>query len=173
MKSPTARRLALSVLALTLLSGCANTGTKASIGISGTGDEESIQRLIQRRVIVTNRGDAHAFTKLFTPDAVIMPTNRANIVGARNIKQWESAFAEEYDIETDLTIEEIETLGDWAYVRLRVSGSLTPRLGGDPVPVNGKELAVLHRGKNGNWRIARLMGNSNVAASRRSLSPDL
>ena len=171
-----ARRSALALpllLASTLAAGltsCSSTETKSSLGVPRRGDKQAIERRIERRELVTNRGDANAFAKLFTDDAVIMPTNRTNIVGTSAIKKWEQAFNEEYHVETELEPEEIVLLGNWAYVRLRVRGILTPRQGGDPVRVNGKELAVLQRQPDGNWRVSRLMGNSNVSAARNPLT---
>jgi uncharacterized protein (TIGR02246 family) len=170
MRSPLVRLLLPALLLGSLTAACASTDTESSIGVPRRGDREAIERLIERRELVTNRGDANAFAGLFTDDAVIMPTNRTNIVGAPAIKKWEHAFAEEYQVETELATDEVTLLGSWAYVRLRVSGTLTPRQGGDPVRINGKELAVLQRQPDGNWKISRLMGNSNVSASRSPLS---
>jgi len=166
----TARLGLAALLAASLATSCAGPPTESSLGVERKGDRQAIERLVERRALVTNRGDAHAFAGLGTDDAVIMPTNRTNIVGTKAIKKWEQAFAEEYHVDTELYPEEITLLGNWAYVRLRVTGLLTPRMGGEPVRVNGKELAVLQRQPDGHWKISRLMGNSNVSVQRNPLT---
>ena len=56
---------------------------------------------------------------------------------------------------------EVVVLGDWAFARSRVSGSVTPRSGGDAIPVDLKELVLYRRQPDGGWKIARFISNPN------------
>ncbi len=56
---------------------------------------------------------------------------------------------------------EIEVLGDWAFARTRVTGTLNPKDEGDPFPVDSKEIAIYRRQPDGAWKLWRLIGNSN------------
>lgn len=38
---------------------------------------------------------------------------------------------------------------------------MTAKAGGDPIPIDIKQLVIYHRQIDGSWRIARLINNSN------------
>lgn len=172
MMTRTLRSLLPALFLATTFAACATAPQNASVGVVNRDDEQAIDKLVARRQLVVQRGDATALAQLFTDDAIIMPTNRPSIVGTMAIRKWQSAFADEFELAAELSTEEITVVGDWAYVRIRVSGTLTRRLGGDPTTINGKELALLQRQSDGKWKFARLMGNSNISTSRDPLSAE-
>lgn len=51
-------------------------------------------------------------------------------------------------------------LGDWAFARTEVAGTVTLDGSGDVVPIDVKQI-VLYRREKGAWRIARMITNSN------------
>jgi ketosteroid isomerase-like protein len=57
--------------------------------------------------------------------------------------------------------EEIVANGDWAFARSSVTGTATPLAGGSSIPVDVKQIAIYRLQADGQWRIARLITNSN------------
>lgn len=161
-------RLLPALLLTALIAACSSTQQQASVGIGNRDDHAKIRRVIERRTLLCQRGDSVALTRLFTDDAVVMATD---LVGSREIKRWEQTFAEENEIVSDCKIEEIRVNGDWAYARLRVSGTITKRPGGDPQRLSGRELALFERQNDGSWKITRLMANGNLSSPPDAPSP--
>jgi len=162
MSTLSPNRLLPILLLTTLLGACAGAPTRASMGPRDGRDEAAIRRVVERRSLLSQRGDSVAMARLFTEDAVVMATN---LVGTREIKRWEQAFAEQNELNAEYVVDEVQVNGDWAYARIRISGTLTKRPGGSPERISGQELALFQRQADGSWRIARLMANSNVTAT--------
>jgi uncharacterized protein (TIGR02246 family) len=58
-------------------------------------------------------------------------------------------------IEGTSEIQEVQVLGDWAYLRNRLEMTVTPPDGGGPVRRSGYTLTILRKGPDGRWRLAR------------------
>ena len=132
-------------------------------------DVEAIHELFRKRVATGNAGDVAAWVDLFTDDAVIMPANRSTIRGKSAIREWEQKFADTFSAEGQILPVETVVAGDWAFVRTSSIGTLVPKRGGAAIRIDGKELAVLQRQRDGSWKIARLIGNSNVPPPSREV----
>jgi uncharacterized protein (TIGR02246 family) len=64
------------------------------------------------------------------------------------------ASLKSFDIQARSEIEEIEILGDWAWIWTRLTVTVTPKGGGSPVERAGNTLSILNR-RAGKWLIAR------------------
>ncbi len=158
--SPTSRLRAgmLPILALLLLVSC--THIEDLPWDRDVADKDAILELYRRRLAVSKAGDLAGWVSLFSRDAIILPANSRLIRGRTSIREWQEQFTKGFKAETTLTIDELIVSGDWAICRSRISGQFVPRNGGEPRPVNGREVAVLKRQRTGSWKIARLIGNS-------------
>ena len=101
--------------------------------------------------------DVDTWVDLFTSDAVIMPANDETVVGRSAIEAWERQFAN-FKVDGKVSIEDLFISGDIAVLRTRTTGSFTKD--GKTYPINGKELAILHR-RDGQWKYFRICGNRN------------
>jgi ketosteroid isomerase-like protein len=52
-------------------------------------------------------------------------------------------------------VEEIGVSGDFAWALVRERARISPKAGGDSFTLSGLHLAVLHRGEDGSWKVAR------------------
>lgn len=136
--------------------GCA--GSESS---DPTADAEAIRQLIDRAVQVNNQSDAEGFADLFTEDAVVMPQGAPAVQGRDAILAGERQGNAEFFSAVSITPVEVIIAGDWAFVRTGLTGTKTPVGGGEPIPVDAKELVILRRQDDGRWKIARLIGNTN------------
>lgn len=122
-------------------------------------DVKAVKELVNRAVEANNTGDTEGFLRLFTDDAIIMPDGAATIADPASLRSaTEARFAAlSYDILIDPV--EIEVFRDTAIVRTRLTGTFTPKEDGEPAPFNGREMAVLKRGPDGEWKVWRLIGS--------------
>jgi uncharacterized protein (TIGR02246 family) len=120
----------------------------------------AIRTLIQRAVEANNAGAVEAWVDLFAHDAVYMAPGAPSVTTRAGLLEVARAgFRHQASI--DIEPLEIQILGDWAFARTRVSGSVRLQGTGEVVSVDVKEIVIYRRGEDGDWKIARLISNSN------------
>lgn len=86
--------------------------------------EAAVRMLIQRTEEANNAGDVQAWVDLFADDAVYMPPGAPSVTAREGLIQVaQAAFSHRASI--DIEPVEIQILGNWAFARTRVSGSVT------------------------------------------------
>ena len=89
-------------------------------------------------------------TNLYTSDAAVLYPNQPAVVGDSAIQAYFKTFFDQFVQEIfELTSEEIEVAGPWAFESGTYRWRATPRGGGPPVEDNGKYLVILRRQANG------------------------
>src|SRR6185295_1629548 len=105
-------------------------------------DRAGINQTRSAYVAAWNGADADQMANLYTPDALVLYPNQPAVVGRSAILVYFKAFFAEFTQEDfELTSEEIEIVGPWAFDR-------------------GKYLVILRRQPDGSWKVARDMDNS-------------
>jgi len=148
-------RLSSALLLLTTLAGCDQAGQDTRA------DEAAIRELISQTAATNNAADTLGWVELFEDSAVYMAPGMLEVTGRGDLMDVAAAGFGPYAAAVEIRPVEIEILGDWAFARSHVSGSVTPRTGGDPIAVDVKQLVLYHRQPDGTWKIARLIMNSN------------
>jgi uncharacterized protein (TIGR02246 family) len=119
-------------------------------------DEQQIRALVTNWMQATRDGDTETILDLMADDVVFLVAGQPPMVG-------KSAFAaamqaqptgERPRFEGESEIQEIQLLGDWAYMWTRLSITVTPPGGAAPMLRAGHTLSVLRK-QNGKWVIAR------------------
>lgn len=105
-------KLVQTALIATALTACQTTPT----GITEE-DRLAIETSSRNWVEIYNQNDWEALSKLFTPDATIMPPNGPAVTGRAAIAEWERA--NETGFQIAFKLETIDGDGDTAYVRGR------------------------------------------------------
>jgi len=123
-------------------------------------DVAAIQALIDRATDVNNAGDIAGWVELFGDDMVYMRDGGPPITTRDALEGAAVSQFSRYRSNLQSSTDEIQIIGDWAFARTTVNGSLTPRGGGNPVRVDRKEMAIYRRQPDGTWKLARLIGNS-------------
>lgn len=119
-----------------------------------TSDEQSIRALVASWVSASKAGDVDTVLSLIADDAVFLLPGQP-VMGKREFAEKSRAQlgygAPQVDASSD--IQEIEVLGDWAFMRTRLTVTVTPP-GGAPTTRHGHTLTILrkHQGK---WLLAR------------------
>ena len=118
-----------------------------------TKDERAIRELVATWMAASKRGDTDTVLSLMADDVVFMIPGREPF--------GKEAFAAAARSMTDLRIEgaseiqEIEVLGDWAYLRNRLTITVTPAGGQAMLKRSGYTLSILRKEKDGRWLLVR------------------
>jgi uncharacterized protein (TIGR02246 family) len=126
-------------------------------------DIESIKDMFVNNSSVINSGDLEGWIDQFTEDAVFMPPNSAVLKGKEAGREFARPWYEQLSMEFDLTVDEIEVHGNWAFVRWHYVGRYTPKAGGETIQDNGKEIWILKRQADGSWKCSHIIWNKNPA----------
>jgi uncharacterized protein (TIGR02246 family) len=115
-------------------------------------DEHAIRELVATWMSASQAGDVNTVLSLMADDAIFM------VSGGEPFGK--EAFAAASEAMADVRMEgtneivELRILGDWAYMRCRLTVTMTPP-GGQPVRRSGYTLSVLRKDADGRWRLAR------------------
>ena len=115
-------------------------------------DERAIRQLIATWMAATKAGDHDTVLGLMTDDVVFMVPGREPFGKAA----FAAASKDMQDLAVDGTsdIVELQVLGDWAYLRNRLSVTITAP-GGSRKTRSGYTLTILRKERDGKWRLTR------------------
>lgn len=137
------------ILALTLFISCKNVDTKAEAEIL-----LEIDKAFSAKSVQTNAPDA--FFEFMTEDALQLPAGASPIYGRKAVRD---NMQTDYDYELSWYPQhaEVAKYGDmgytWGYYEFKIDGDKEVR--------HGKYLNVWEKQKDGSWKVAVDLGNSN------------
>jgi ketosteroid isomerase-like protein len=114
-------------------------------------DVKAIKKVGEEFFAGVNAGD---------PDAVIIPPDRPSIVGKEEIRRLSRDYSAAFEEKCSLVYDEVETAGHWGFARATVTGTRTSRSGGGVEKVSLKNLWIVKRQADGEWKFWRIMFNS-------------
>jgi uncharacterized protein (TIGR02246 family) len=117
-----------------------------------TNDERAIRKLVETWMEASKAGDLPTVLSLMAEDVIFMvpgqkPFGKAAFKAA-------SKGMKDVRIDGRGDIQEVEVLGDWAYLRNRLEVTVTPP-GGQPMRRSGYTLTILRKEPDGRWLLAR------------------
>jgi uncharacterized protein (TIGR02246 family) len=115
-------------------------------------DERAIRELIAAWMAATKAGDIDTVLGLMADDVVFMVPGREPFGKAAFAAASKSMQGLRIDGTSDIV--ELQVLGDWAYLRNRLTVTITPP-GGSPKTRSGYTLAILRKEPDGKWRLVR------------------
>lgn len=126
-----------------------------------TDDEAAIRKLTEDWLAAIRAKDIPALAGMVTDDAVFLPSGLPPIRGKQAVEtMYRSFFPQFSSVEQTVSIEELEVVGDWAFVWGTEKFTLVPQAGGGPIEMQGKGMSILKRQPDGSWRFARGINNS-------------
>jgi uncharacterized protein (TIGR02246 family) len=117
-----------------------------------TDDERAIRELVDSWMEASRRGDTAAVLELMTDDVLFMTASREPF-GKEAFRELSEAMRG-VRIEGRAEIQEIEVLGDRAWIRNHLDLTLAPPAG-EPLRRSGYTLTILRKGDDGRWRLFR------------------
>jgi uncharacterized protein (TIGR02246 family) len=118
-----------------------------------TDDERAIRNLVEKWIAATKAGDLETVLSLMADDVIFMVPGQkpfgkeAFAAASRKFKNVR--------FEGRSDIQEIQVLGDWAYLRNHLEVTMTPPDGGTPVRRSGYTLSILRKNADGQWVLVR------------------
>jgi uncharacterized protein (TIGR02246 family) len=118
-----------------------------------TEDERAIRDLVDTWLVATRTGDFAALSSLIAEDAVFMVAGEkpfgktAFMAGSEGFKPAQ--------FEAKGNIEELQILGDWAFIRNYLDVTMTPAVNAQSVRRTGYTLTILRKKPDGKWVLAR------------------
>lgn len=147
--------------------GCRPGGTGTSPLAAVEQDRTAIDKTRNEYVSKWKAGSADQMATLYTDDAVVLYPNQPPVKGRAAIGAYFKSFFDQFAQEAfELTSEEIEIAGPWAFDRGSYHWKGILRTGGAPVEDTGKYLVILRRQADGTWKVARDMDNSDRPRSQ-------
>ena len=115
-------------------------------------DENRIRTVIQTWMDASRRHDVATVLDLMTDDVLFLTAGRAPFGRDEFARGMESMKGMTFEGKND--VQEIEVLGDWAFVRGELTvHATTPD--GTEIKRAGSVMSLFRRGPDGKWRIAR------------------
>ena len=117
-----------------------------------TDDERAIRTLVETWMAASKAGDLATVLSLMADDAIFLVPGRKPF----GKEAFAAASQAMKDVRVDgrSDIEELQVLGDWAYLRNRLDVTVTPP-GGPPLRRSGYTLTILRKTAAGRWVLAR------------------
>ncbi|BES73573.1 SgcJ/EcaC family oxidoreductase [Marinobacter nanhaiticus D15-8W] len=119
-------------------------------------DEQAIRQLVRTWIDATREGDIDAVLSLMADDVVFLVAGQPPMVGKETFAKAAREQSEEGlpDFDGTSEIEEIQVIGDWAYMWTTLSVTVTPPGDAPTMKRAGNTLSVLRK-ENGRWLLAR------------------
>ncbi len=123
-------------------------------------DVEAIKSLSDEIMKAYNEGDLEALMAIVAEDVVFMPPGEPALIGKEAMRNWHNF--DKISLDVNITVEEVQVLGDWAFIRDIWIGTVTQNESGEKFENNNKSLIILRRQPDGTWKMFYSMFNSNT-----------
>ena len=135
----------------------AGRGKPASAGVQNAAarrsDVAAIHAAHRAFISAFNAGDVdRAFT--FLADDFVALVEETPTMDKAAYRALVAPFLERNKPSFTFEVDETVVFGSWAFERIRYSGSVTPRSGGEPRDASWRAIAIWRRGAGG-WKVAR------------------
>jgi uncharacterized protein (TIGR02246 family) len=117
-------------------------------------DEQAIRDLVARWNDASMAGDVETVLGLIADDAVFQIAGREP-VGKEAFGEGLRRGLEQVRLDLRSEIEELQVVGDLAYLRNHLWVTMTPRGGGAPMKRTGYTLTILRKLPDGGWVLSR------------------
>jgi uncharacterized protein (TIGR02246 family) len=153
------------VVLLCLILGCQKQGKEVAEEpvVDIEADVGAINSLFAHNASVINSGNLDGWIAQFTEDAIFMPPKSVILKGKEAGREFARPWYEQLNMEVELSVDEIEVHGNWAFARWTYVGRYTPKVGGDTAQENGKEIWILRRQSDGSWKCSHIIYNTDSA----------
>ncbi len=123
-------------------------------------DMEAIKGLEDEVMKAFNEGDLERYLSLLTDDVVWMAPTQPSDIGKEAVKNWIRFDLNTYDV--TITVEEVQVLGDWAFMRDIWIGTGTQKESDEKFEFNNKGLYLVRRQPDNTWKLSYVIFNSNT-----------
>ena len=118
-------------------------------------DERAVSEFIDNFRAAGRAGNLDAYMDNFSEDAIVMLSDRREDADKSATRGF-FHFLEDNAFDQEITKDEIQVMGDWAFARVTFDGYLRPKTGSaEPHRVLSRHLMILKRSTDGVWKLKR------------------
>jgi len=121
-------------------------------------EQREIKKVLFSYRDALNESNAEKVLSLYTENGVFMPSSAPTAIGHEQLKGTYEFVFSNIQLNIEFYIDEIEVVGEYAFVRSTSKGTTFIHASGETVPEENRELFVLKK-ENGSWKIDRYMFN--------------
>ena len=121
-------------------------------------EQSEIKKILFSYRDALNESNAEKVLSLYTENGVFMPSSAPTAIGQEQLKGTYEFVFSNIQLNIEFYIDEIEIVGEYAFVRSTSKGTTFIHASGETVPEENRELFVLKK-ENGSWKIDRYMFN--------------
>jgi uncharacterized protein (TIGR02246 family) len=120
------------------------------------GREHGVTKTLKQYQTALNASDTEAVIQLYTQDGVFMPQQYPPAIGAEAVRgAYGIVFATiKLNVTFDI-VEVVQVAPDWAFARTNSAGTVSVLANGEGAAEYNKELFIMRRVEDGDWKIAR------------------
>ncbi len=121
-------------------------------------EQREIKKVLFSYRDALNESNVEKVLSLYTENGVFMPSGAPTAIGQEQLKGTYEFVFSNIQLNIEFYIDEIEIVGEYAFVRSTSKGTTFIHASGETVPEENRELFVLKK-ENGSWKIDRYMFN--------------
>jgi len=121
-------------------------------------EQSEIKKVLFSYRDALNESNVDKVVILYTKNGVFMPSGAPTAIGQEQIKETYEFVFSTIQLNIEFYIDEIDVVGDYAFVRTTSKGTTLIHASGETVPEENRELFILQK-ENGSWKIDRYMFN--------------
>jgi uncharacterized protein (TIGR02246 family) len=140
--------------------------TKAQISSLQSDDEQAIRKLFADWKVAIKNKDVPRLLTFITDDSVFLTSNTPPLKGKKAVESLYRNIFAGFNVEQEITTEEIEVDGDRAFTWGTDALTLTPLTGGNLTKLKGYGMSILQRQPDGSWRVMRGINNMTPETSK-------
>ena len=115
-------------------------------------DEQAIRELVDKWLAASKTGDLETVLSLMADDVIFMVPGKEPF--GKEAFAANSESMKDHTVDATSDINELEVLGDWAWMRQHLEVTITPPDGND-MRKSGYVLSILRKNPDGHWVLAR------------------
>lgn len=152
-----------SVFLVLVWTSCAPAATtREGPQVGGEAAEDEISQVRSSYQELYNAQNAAGVAALYAEDAVLSAPNEEPASGRESIEQSLQRTFDQFDAQVEISAEETEVAGDWAFDAGTATQTLAPKGGGESREMESSYLVILKRQDDGSWKLARTVVSSNA-----------
>lgn len=125
-----------------------------------TTDNSAIEKLLSSYGDIINASDVSKALALYTKDGTLMPNGAPSVNGHVQLKASYEYLFKSFQLNVEYITDEVIVNGDYAFAKTHSTGNTLIHANGQTIPVDNKELFVLHK-DDGQWKISHYIFNNN------------
>ena len=136
-------------------------------------DEEAVRKWMEQYVANNNAGDFDSFGSFWTEDVIWLPPSAPIVIGKAAILDYARPFFTQYNIDQNITVEEVKVADSFAYIRIAANEKYTPTADDtEPIVIRNKGILLLSKESDGSWAATHCIWNYNSPSSQQTGNND-